>query len=346
MIGGSSAWLSQLNMIDGAGDGVIARIDPVMPGIYQSYYALRNPLSNVANPREYLRNWVPKILTDEDWMPKEDLLRSEYYNDFLVPQDVHATAMVRLATDGFDVSAISVNRSRKMGQFGARELEIARALHPHLIRAYGLTRKVSAIRQLNGDMAATLDASAHGIILLAADGRIRHVNRAAEAFLAQEGGLCVSSARLSATAPDAARRLGGLIASAAASDRSGGRGGSMALSLPSRRLPLSVTVAPVRAERASVFDAAPSVLVCITDLEAGVSLPEQTLRDLFGLTPAETRVTLALFEGFSPQEAAETLGISANTVRVHLGRIFEKTGAHRQAELVQLMMRAVGMVYS
>ena len=86
------------------------------------------------------------------------------------------------------------------------------------------------------------------------------------------------------------------------------------------------------------------MVVCITDLEAGVNLPEQRLRDLFGLSPAETRVALALFEGLDPRHAAERLGVSFYTVRGHLVRIFDKTGTHGQADLARLMMRTIGLV--
>jgi DNA-binding CsgD family transcriptional regulator len=75
----------------------------------------------------------------------------------------------------------------------------------------------------------------------------------------------------------------------------------------------------------------------------GTSLPQQTLRDLFGLTPAEAKVAMAFFEGLTSKEAAENLGLSFHTVRVQLARIFEKTQTHRQAELVRLMMGAVGV---
>jgi DNA-binding CsgD family transcriptional regulator/PAS domain-containing protein len=330
-------------MRTGEGGGVIARIDPAMPGIYREYYALKNPLSNVENPDEYLRGWVPRILTDEDWMPKGDLMRSEYYNDFLAPQDIHSTLMIRLSTDGYDVNAINVNRSRRSEQFGAAERETVEKIHPHLIRTFKLAQKFTGIRMLNADLIATLDRAHHGIVLLDPAGRIRHINRAAEALVAKADGLCVCGGRLSAVQSDAARRLAALIASAASSDRTGARGGSMALPSRARRLPLSVTVAPALSERVDIFDQGPSVFVCITDLEAGVSVPEQKLRELFGLTPAEARVMLALFEGYTPQEAAETLGISSHTVRVHLGRIFEKTGVHRQTELVRLTMRTVGL---
>ncbi|MGI9170452.1 MAG: helix-turn-helix transcriptional regulator, partial [Caulobacteraceae bacterium] len=103
--------------------------------------------------------------------------------------------------------------------------------------------------------------------------------------------------------------------------------------------PLAVQVAPMRAERASLFLQGPALMVCVTDLAARVSLPEQRLRELFGLSPAEARVARLLFDGNSPREAATRLGLSFFTVRGHLVRIFEKTNTGGQVELTRLIMR-------
>ena len=40
------------------------------------------------------------------------------------------------------------------------------------------------------------------------------------------------------------------------------------------------------------------------------------------------------------EDAAAVLGISPNTARTHLKRIFEKTATHRQAELVKVLLGA------
>ena len=66
------------------------------------------------------------------------------------------------------------------------------------------------------------------------------------------------------------------------------------------------------------------------------------LRDLFGLSPAEPRVALALFEGLDTREAAEQLGVSFHTVRGYLTRIFAKTQTSSQVDLARLMMRSIG----
>jgi len=55
---------------------------------------------------------------------------------------------------------------------------------------------------------------------------------------------------------------------------------------------------------------------------------------LFGLTPAEAQLSVALCQGVSLTEYAEFRGISVGTVRIQMKRILEKTDSRRQADLV------------
>jgi DNA-binding CsgD family transcriptional regulator len=59
------------------------------------------------------------------------------------------------------------------------------------------------------------------------------------------------------------------------------------------------------------------------------------LRELHGLTVAESDVAALLFNGQSAQAAARYLGISVNTVKSHLKQVFKKCGVRTQAELLQ-----------
>jgi DNA-binding CsgD family transcriptional regulator len=59
----------------------------------------------------------------------------------------------------------------------------------------------------------------------------------------------------------------------------------------------------------------------------------------FRLTPMELRVMLAIVEAGSVPATAEALGISDNTVKSHLKRLYVKTGVNRQTDLVKLMAR-------
>ena len=60
------------------------------------------------------------------------------------------------------------------------------------------------------------------------------------------------------------------------------------------------------------------------------------LEALFDLTGAEARVFSLIAAGRTPQQAAEALGVAFSTVKTHLIRIFTKTGARRQVDLVRL----------
>jgi DNA-binding CsgD family transcriptional regulator len=57
----------------------------------------------------------------------------------------------------------------------------------------------------------------------------------------------------------------------------------------------------------------------------------------FQLTPAELRVLVAIVDIGGVPEVAVALGVAETTVRTHLGHLFEKTGATRQADLVKLV---------
>ena len=57
------------------------------------------------------------------------------------------------------------------------------------------------------------------------------------------------------------------------------------------------------------------------------------------LTPAETRLAIALFKGQSVEGYAKESGISINTARWHVKQIYAKTGVKRQSELIQRLLK-------
>jgi DNA-binding CsgD family transcriptional regulator len=65
--------------------------------------------------------------------------------------------------------------------------------------------------------------------------------------------------------------------------------------------------------------------------------PPELIAGLYGLTPREVRVLLAIVRLGGVRETAAALGISEATVKTHLHRVFGKTGASRQADLVKLV---------
>lgn len=82
--------------------------------------------------------------------------------------------------------------------------------------------------------------------------------------------------------------------------------------------------------------AAYSAVAALFVRRAALAIPSapEVIARTYKLTPTELRVLLAIVEIGGTPEVAEALGVAETTVKFHLRRLFEKTGTHRQADLV------------
>jgi DNA-binding CsgD family transcriptional regulator len=62
---------------------------------------------------------------------------------------------------------------------------------------------------------------------------------------------------------------------------------------------------------------------------------------VYGLSPGQMRLAALVVAGHDLAGAAERLGISVNTARTHLQRMFDKTGVRSQPALVRVLLSAV-----
>jgi DNA-binding CsgD family transcriptional regulator len=67
----------------------------------------------------------------------------------------------------------------------------------------------------------------------------------------------------------------------------------------------------------------------------------EQLGQLFDLTPRQASLALALSRGMTIAEAAHELGLSVESARTYSKRIYVKTGARGQADLVRFVHRSV-----
>lgn len=70
---------------------------------------------------------------------------------------------------------------------------------------------------------------------------------------------------------------------------------------------------------------------------------EQVLQDRYDLSQSEAHLARNLTMTGSMNETVEHLGITRNTAKTHLRRIYEKTGAHTQLQLASLIYRLAGL---
>ncbi len=103
---------------------------------------------------------------------------------------------------------------------------------------------------------------------------------------------------------------------------------------------MDVLIAPLRT-KALVSQSRPVAIVYVNgDRESQADRCEQ-LVELFGLLPSEARLAWAIAQGLTISEAAEQLGLTVETARSYSKKIYSKTGARGQAELVRNILTSV-----
>ncbi len=98
-----------------------------------------------------------------------------------------------------------------------------------------------------------------------------------------------------------------------------------------------IHIVPVRRSANDLFPGGDFILAVSGVRKSSLVPSPQVLMGLFDLTPAEVRFAAGLMSGASVQEVSKALGITAGSGRTFLARIFDKTGTHRQAELLTLL---------
>lgn len=279
--------------------------------------------------------------------PERRLPSTEFYADWLRPQDYfHAIGGIVLR-DGPYAMKFSSLRSRKAGDFNCEEIGLYQTLLPHLARAANIQRHFSFLECLTSTSLAVLDTLSAAVMLLDAAARTVHSNAAATEELRRADPFKLG--------PSGEIRVRGASRAQAAVRTAIGAAVDPARSVK-ERLPTVVQVSRRNGEMLAV-EALPlphgnrgrqgtltgqRLAACALVVHGVASrIPTvglQLLRHVYGLTPAEVKVACAIAEGQTINSYAERNGISRNTVASQLKSAFNKTGLKRQSELIRWLL--------
>lgn len=314
-------------------------MDPEAGRLYQQYYGAMDvwALRGRSKPAGY-------VCSSESLCTTEELVTTEVYNDFMVPYEVAHGMFALVENNGARWASVSMYRNPLSGNFRASDLYVLDRLIPHMQRAFKLHFQFSELKARNQSMESALNLLITGVVFLGIAGVVLSMNSKAEEVFSRTDGLLLRHGKLRAALYVESNCLLGMINGALATATGQGccAGGTISISRKNGR-PLSVTIVPLHGFNNGLSERA-AAAVFISDPDQNLELPANLLQRCYGLTPAEARLAMILLEGHSLREAADSCGVTQNTVRSQLKSVFLKTGVNRQSELIRLLLHSAGVL--
>ena len=276
-------------------------------------------------------------LTTLSVVSEAELEQSAFFQEWAKPQGLREGCTTKFVHTPDRIGLFSSTTWANRPPISAEERRFLALLSPHLRRASLISDLLDQARVTAGLYRGALDSLAVPVILTGADGTVLHANAHAERILSAQMPLRAKNGVLQAQTPVVARALLDAIAAAALADASlGSRGIGLPISVAGQP-PAVAYVLPLSEGTARAAFRPACAAVFISTTTSASPPPEDVLITLYDLTPAEARVVLQIGKGLTAPQCATTLGISENTMKTHLGRIFAKTDTARQADLVRLV---------
>ena len=323
---------------------VQAGFDPAGVAPYLTYYSQLNPwMHGMETAAEGALHYT------EEMCPREELLRSEFWNDWLKPQGEFGAGSGMVLARAFERHAfIGINYTHKTDKPRDEADLLLRAIGPHLQRAFALWQRAAVDRERLEVFEKSLGTMTLPILIVDGQRRLRFANDGGEAILRRLDGLNVGANReVRAQCRTADSQLDKAIAAVLNSPRSraplvvapkaawAGEGVGQYVVVP---VPVPHQADDLGFGAFSFYDGS-LVMLIVHDTGTALHLDPHTLSDTFGLTRTEAELAVAILEGLTLADYAKRKEVSRYTVRNQLSSVMRKTGTHRQADLVRLLTR-------
>ena len=314
-----------------------SNFDPAYIDAYREHYYKLNPWQNlVLNAPS-----APSVAWGHDAVPLVDLQKTEFYSDWVKPQDDVATGFTTMLVrepDRFINLTFNVNPTHiEEAQSAAQAFTL---IGPHLRRAFELHRQLMGARFLESGYQSLLHKLPSTVFIVEASGKLKFSNAKGEQLLSEgrvvksnsSGQLCFTNAHDHLVVTESIRR-------------------TATRKIPDGRelIPLRATAAcrylafvtPLATQRRSPVSRGetfllpePPIAVFVIDLDEAPKAKVETIAAAFNLTPAEARLAFAVLNHTPLKQYAAKTGISFHTARAQMRALLEKTDTHRQADFV------------
>lgn len=317
--------------------GVVLNAIVMSPHIFNSYndtYFSMDPFVNLP-PGE--------VYTVSEFVGEEEFFNSDYYREYITPSDVrHIMGADLVGPDGL-TARLRITRPKARDNFGEADKNLCRQLLPHLEQAIELHSRILRTESERAFYEDAIDKLSMGVVILDGNARVLRKNHAAERLLAEKRGIQQVAGALQVGDSQENRAFRACLEEVMEAHRQFKPGFVRAFRVADRgsMTGLGLLVRPLPPIEGSDGSSNPTAAILVSDPYQPRQAPSDILIELFGFTPAESKLALRLVNGLTLDEASSELGISRNTAKSHLSSVFSKTGVARQTQLIQLILNSV-----
>lgn len=282
------------------------------------------------------------VITDRDVVTADEVENDPFYADLLARHGLKYFAAAMVSPNPRTEVGLSVQRAAGRPEYTESELATVSRLGRHVEKALRFGMRLFDNEMINVGLGEALTRTSIGAFVLDRIGRVIFSNGAADGLLGD--GIDVLNGRLALTGGPAAGP-GSSIHDAVNEQPLHliGELKPIVVQRSSARGPLVLYLVPIPAGDAAIsrFMSQAHVIVLALNSDKGKPVDASLVRDILGLTLGEARIAALVGSGLPPRTAAERLGISEETARTVLKRVFAKVGVSRQTELSELLARLV-----
>jgi DNA-binding CsgD family transcriptional regulator len=270
------------------------------------------------------------FLTDKDLFSETERANDPTIRDYYIARGLGWTAITGVPLSTGDMAILTVEREFADGPVESEAVDLLDSLRPHLARG----ALISARMQMERAHAATEALSLVGLPALVFDqrGAVLAANSLVETLTELIRWRARDRVSLKDLAADALFHQSVMTIGLETAPPVR----SFAVRGDSAEPAFVAHVIPIRRQARDLFALSAGMLI-LTPVTLPNAPPVELIQSLFDLTPAEARVARSLAAGSTVDEIAAGATVSSNTVRAQVRGILEKTGLHRQVEVVALL---------
>lgn len=292
--------------------------------------------------------WVKRVFSTQQTIldcthhliPDREYVTMEVYQELVLPQDIHYGIGGKINLTNSNTCYLTFQRGLKRSGFEQASLDFLHSLAPHFQKAILINEKTRKLELQQSTLKDSLNQINTPLLIVNQYGKTIFINAAAEKIVAEQQGILLKNGYIFLTSPEDNKQLHKLIKQAinGADHELPKQGGSMCSINARDQSMLSLLVSPINPDRVDVgISCSETALILLNTNSPPARLPSDLLIALYNLTPAEARLAVELCQGFTLDEISEKHKLSKNTLKSQLRACFAKTGATRQADLINLI---------